>query len=83
MAVRVVRELDCPAKIVPSSPDPGVARFELTDPRGAVSTRRTLRPSYVLHAFGAGMSSGSDRYCLLHAGIYIDTVVGGALGYGP
>ena len=23
------------AKIVPSSPDPGAARFELTDPRGA------------------------------------------------
>ena len=35
VAVRVVRELGCPGKIVPSSPDPGVARFELTEPGGA------------------------------------------------
>ena len=71
MAVRVVRELGCPGKIVPSSPDPGVARFELTEPRGGVSTRLNLRRSYVLHVGGAGMGSGSDRYRRLHAGIYI------------
>ena len=56
MVVRVVRELGCPGKIVPSSPDPGVARFELTEPLGVVSTRRTLRGTslgtYVMHADG-------------------------------
>ena len=83
MAVRVVREMGCPGKIVPLSPDPVVARFELTDPLGAVSTRLTLRRSYVLHVGGAGMGSGSDRYCRLHVGIYIDTVARGRLGYTP
>ena len=52
VAVRVVRELGCPGKIVPSSPDPGVARVELTEPLGVVSTRPTLRGTYVLHADG-------------------------------
>ena len=83
VAVRVVRELGCPGKIVPSSPDPGVARFELTEPLGPVSTRRTLRRSYVLHVGGAEMGSGSDRYCRLHAVIYIDTVVWGRQGGTP
>ena len=56
MAIRVVRELGCPGKIVPSSPDPGVARFELAEPLRAGMQRATLRSSYVLHARGAGMS---------------------------
>ena len=56
VAVRVVRELGCPGKIVRSSRDPGVARFELAEPLRAGMQRATLRSSYVLHARGAGMS---------------------------
>ena len=54
--VRVVRELECPEKIVLSSPDPRIARFELSEPLRAEMRRDPLRSSYVLHARGAGMS---------------------------
>ena len=81
MAIRVVHELGCPGKIVPSSPDPGVARFELAEPLQAGMQRATLRSSYVLHARGAGMSRipvdsqhihSGGRYLLLIGSQYIN-----------
>ena len=41
-------------------------RFELSEPPVAVSTRRTLRRSYVLHARGAGMSGITDHSQPIH-----------------
>ena len=66
VAVRVVRELGCPEKIVRSFPDIPVAGFDIIELPGAVSTRLNLRPSYGMHARIAGMSEILDNSQLVH-----------------
>ena len=66
VAVRVVRELGCPEKIVRSFPDIPVAGFDIIELPGAVSTRLNLRPSYGMHARIAGMSEILDNSQIVH-----------------
>ena len=62
VSVRVVRELDCPEKIVPSLADQPVVGFDTIESLGVGIGHDQLRSSYVLHVVTVGYTTVTVGY---------------------